>query len=397
MCIAAAIAGAAVVGAGASVYSADKQSSAAHKAADLQQSQYQQTRSDQAPYRTAGQTALSTLSDGTAPGGQFTHTFDASDLNANLAPNYAFQLQQGQAAQQNQAGVSGGLVGGNAMKGLEDYTQGTAAGAYQQAYNNYNTNQSNIFNRLASIAGLGQTATQATDTAGQNAAQASGSLGVYGAASQAAGITGAANSLTNGVGNYLGWNYLNGSGGGGTGGAGLTSSGADTAGAGIKFAQGGPVVNGGTDPNGTPIAPFMRQNFIQPGAGVWTGNPGMGGGAVNGPGTTTSDSIPANLSNGEHVMDANTVSAIGGGDNAAGQSMLNNFRAQYQQAQPETPAPGSPIGNLGNGQIPQFTNAPGTSPTVSNPSQAGNGYLPTIPGRSRMGIGPMGRMNSYAY
>jgi hypothetical protein len=202
-------AGQALLGAGASIYSSNLQAAAARDAANATLAQNQQTRADTAPWRIAGANAVDQLSAGTLPDGYFSHQFNANDLNATLAPNYAFQLDQGQRANQNAAGVAGGLVGGNALKGLQDYTQNYAAGAYQQAYKNYTDNQTNIFNRLSNIAGLGQTANQTTTTAGtQNNALATGYL-TSGAAAQAAGIVGGANSVNNGINNYLGWNYLN--------------------------------------------------------------------------------------------------------------------------------------------------------------------------------------------
>lgn len=66
MCIAAAIAGAAVVGAGASIYSANKasgaQRDAANRSNDAQLAMYDQTRADQAPWRAAGGQAVDALS-----------------------------------------------------------------------------------------------------------------------------------------------------------------------------------------------------------------------------------------------------------------------------------------------------------------------------------------------
>lgn len=53
----------------------------------------------------------------------------------------------------------------------------------------------------------------------------------------------------------------------------------------------------------------------------------MGGGKVAGPGGPRDDAIPAWLSNGEHVVDAASVNAIGGGDNLRGQQALNQVRA----------------------------------------------------------------------
>ena len=53
-----------------------------------------------------------------------------------------------------------------------------------------------------------------------------------------------------------------------------------------------------------------------------------GGGAINGPGTPTSDSIPAMLSDGEFVMNAKAVRGAGGGDRRAGaQRMYDMMRA----------------------------------------------------------------------
>ena len=46
------------------------------------------------------------------------------------------------------------------------------------------------------------------------------------------------------------------------------------------------------------------------------------GGAISGPGTGTSDSIPAKLSNNEFVFTADAVKAAGGGDVNAGAQQL---------------------------------------------------------------------------
>lgn len=204
--VAAAIIGGAVVGGAASAYSSNKasnaQQDAAQSAQDTQLQMYNQTRADQAPYREAGTNALSQLSAGFDSGGQFTHQFDANDLKSNLAPNYDFQLQQGMGALNNQASVAGGLVGGNALKGISDYAQGSAANAYQQAFNNYNTNQTNIFNRLSNIAGLGQTSNGQTAQVGMNAAGNIGSAQLASGAAQASGYTSMGNAIS-GAGNSI--------------------------------------------------------------------------------------------------------------------------------------------------------------------------------------------------
>ena len=160
--------------------------------------------------------------------GYFAHQFNAGDLNANLAPNYAFQLAQGQGAAQNALNLTGGL-GGNFAKGLEDYTQNFAGNAYQNAFNNYTANQSNIFNRLSSIAGLGQSAnTQSAGLAGSLAPSIAQTTQAAGAA-QAAGTVGQANALAGGANNALGWyslgNLINPGASGATGGGGFSSGG----------------------------------------------------------------------------------------------------------------------------------------------------------------------------
>jgi hypothetical protein len=193
-----------LIGADASSSAAKTQAAASNAAAATQKAMYDQTRTDQAPWRQAGSTALTTIA-GMQP--QFTHQFGAADLNANLAPNYEFQKQQGSDAFNNAASVGGGLVGGNALKGLVDYNQNAAGSAYQQAYNNYTSNQTNIFNRLSSIAGLGQTANANTGAAGATYGAGIGNAMSNAGAAAAGGIVGSANALTSGI-NNAGSMYL---------------------------------------------------------------------------------------------------------------------------------------------------------------------------------------------
>ena len=136
-----------------------------------------------------------------------------NDLKTNLAPNYQFQLDQGIGATKNLANASGGLLSGNTLKGINDYAQNFAGNAYQQAFNNYNAQQTNIYNRLSNLAGLGQTANQTTANTGVQAVGNAGNYLTSGAAAQAAGTVGSANAINNGISNYLGWNYLSPSGG----------------------------------------------------------------------------------------------------------------------------------------------------------------------------------------
>jgi hypothetical protein len=53
--------------------------------------------------------------------------------------------------------------------------------------------------------------------------------------------------------------------------------------------------------------------------------------AVQGPGTGRSDSIPAKLSDGEYVVDAETVALLGDGSSKAGANKLDEFRANIRK------------------------------------------------------------------
>ncbi|HEX8106704.1 MAG TPA: hypothetical protein VF516_03200 [Kofleriaceae bacterium] len=141
-------------------------------------------------------------------GGLFTHQFNAADLNSNLAPNYQFTLDQGLGATRNAANLQTGLVSGNALKGIADYTVNKAGDAYQNAFNNFTTNQNNIFNRLSTVAGFGSGANQVTANAGTTTAGNVGSAQLAGGAAQAAGDIGSANALAGGISNAASWYAL---------------------------------------------------------------------------------------------------------------------------------------------------------------------------------------------
>ena len=152
------------------------------------------------PYQDVGTQGLTNLSD-MAKSGYFTHQFDNTDLNSNLAPNYAFQLGQGTGANLAQSNATGGLVGGNAMKGLQDYTQGYASNAYQNAFNNYQAQRTNIYAANSGLAGLGENAvTGSANTQlgiGTNISNITQGIGNAQAASQ----IGQANAYSGAIGN----------------------------------------------------------------------------------------------------------------------------------------------------------------------------------------------------
>ena len=169
------------------------QAAAGQNAQNLIQGLYTQQGQLQSPYQQAGVNALNTLGSlgsgtynimnptggttGTGTGsGYLTNQFNNTDLNAQLAPNYAFQLQQGQGQAQNAANVGGGLLSGNTLQGLNTYTQNYAQGAYQNAFTNYQNQRNNIYNTLAGQAGLGANANQSLSNLGGGLAQTYGNV-----------------------------------------------------------------------------------------------------------------------------------------------------------------------------------------------------------------------------
>jgi hypothetical protein len=185
-----------LLGSGAASTAAGEQAGASRYAADINKQMFDTSNAQQAPYREAGYTALNDI------GGLKSYLqkqFTPEDFKAGIDPGYAFRLQQGQEATNRMANMGGGLISGNALKGQEDYSQGLASQEYGNAFNRFQTQRSNIYNTLASIAGLGQTSLGQTTAAGTTAAGNIGSNIANAGAASAGGTVGAANALTGGL------------------------------------------------------------------------------------------------------------------------------------------------------------------------------------------------------
>lgn len=156
--------------------------------------------------------------------GQLTQQFNNSDLNAQLAPNYQFQLNQGEQALKASMAATGTLQTGQGLKNINDYAQNQAAGAYQQAFSNWNTQQNNLYTRLQGViapgASAATSASGAAQSTGSNIAQttmagtsAANNYNTSAAAAGAAGTVGQANAWSNAIGSgvngYMGANIYN--------------------------------------------------------------------------------------------------------------------------------------------------------------------------------------------
>ena len=161
-----------------SVQSASNAQQAATNAAIAEQRrQYDLTRGDYAPYREAGTKALGQLQGemGTMPTSQ----------DVMNSPGYQFGLQQGQQAIDRKTAAAGGRVSGAALKSAAEYGTNYATTGYNAEYQR----RQDRLNRLASLAGIGQSATGSSAAAGANMANnVSGSLSSQGDATGAARI-----------------------------------------------------------------------------------------------------------------------------------------------------------------------------------------------------------------
>jgi hypothetical protein len=187
----------------------------------MQKDMYDQNAKRQEPWVGAGTSALNQLGGMMAPGGQLTQTFKPSDLTTD--PSYQWRLNQGTQNLNASAAARGMLGSGQNLKDITDYGQGAASQEYGAAFDRYNTNQNNLFNRLSSLSSIGQNAAagvgnqgaQVANSMSQNTMSGVNSSNNYltsGAAAGAAGTVGSANAWGNAangvIGNWMGGQAL---------------------------------------------------------------------------------------------------------------------------------------------------------------------------------------------
>lgn len=154
------------------------QERATKEAMDLQRQMYQQSRDDMQPWRLAGVGGLQGLQ---------SLLNDPSSIQNS--PAFQFRMAEGQKALERSAAARGGLAGGGFMKGLARYSQGLASEEY-----------GNQYNRLANLAGMGQSTAQNLGALGANYANSMSNL--YGAKgnAQAAGQQAIGQGIAGGLG-----------------------------------------------------------------------------------------------------------------------------------------------------------------------------------------------------
>lgn len=155
------VAGAAitVVGGAMNNRQARKGQNAALKGQDAataeQARQYDQSREDMLPWLNAGKDNLGTL-----------QALNAGDFSSfQQSPDYQFRYDQGLQGLSRMAAARGNYRGGATDRDIINYSQGQAS----QAYGDY-------YNRIASLAGVGQTQSQSLASIGQNYANNVGNI-----------------------------------------------------------------------------------------------------------------------------------------------------------------------------------------------------------------------------
>lgn len=130
------------------------------------------------------------------PTGYLTQTFGPEQFKQGIDPGYQWRLQQGNQSTMNTAGAGSGALSGPALKALLDYNQGAGSQEYGAAFDRFQTQQGNIYQRLAGIANLGQNAAAGVGAQGVQTGANIGANIVGGANAGAAGQIGAANAYS---------------------------------------------------------------------------------------------------------------------------------------------------------------------------------------------------------
>lgn len=219
--VGAAVVGSGLIGAGASIFGANKaadaQTQAAAQAAAVQKQMYEQTRADLAPYRAAGVDATdrlrSRLTELTTPISVNPDDFLNSDY-------YKFLESQGMKGVQNSFAARGLSKAGAALKGSAAFLKGLNSQEWQNNFNMQNINQTNAFTRLKSLVDTGENASAQTGSAGTASATGQANAITGAGNAQAAGYNaagGAVKSFADNVGGYAMYKGLYGGGGGSNG------------------------------------------------------------------------------------------------------------------------------------------------------------------------------------
>ena len=219
--VATAVVGGAVIGAVGSNMAANKQSDAQNQATQTQLGMFNTITGQEKPFLQGGYNAEQALLYGEGVGdpnakgpqgmtfGGLNKPFNPTQDQMNNYPGYQFALNQGDQAVRNADTPNVGALSGAALKDLSSFNVGTANQFYNQYFNQYQSQQNSIFNRLSSVATMGQNAAanlgSAGTTLGTGMAQSQANAGAV----RAGGTLGATNSIGNGITSAAGYYKAN--------------------------------------------------------------------------------------------------------------------------------------------------------------------------------------------
>lgn len=155
--------------AGASKEAGQLEYDASMAALDLQREMYETGREDMAPWLSAGAGALGEM-----------EQMRAGEYDITTDPSYQFRLQEGLQSMQNMLSAKGMRDSGASLKAGQQYGQEYASQEW-----------GNVYNRLASLAGVGQTSAGQLGQAGLGYAGGMANTMMAGGAAQAGGVMGA--------------------------------------------------------------------------------------------------------------------------------------------------------------------------------------------------------------
>jgi len=189
----------------------DAQVGASNAAIAEQRRQYDQTRTDQMPFMRSGYAANERLARllGIDPAqaseagyGDLTRKFTTNDLNADpvYQSGLQFGLDEGRKGINARATATGNWDSGATLKALTRYGNDYGSTKANDSFNRFNTENTNIYNRLAGISGGGQTATNSVSASGANTAGNVANLQAGIGNANAAGIVGGNNAWANAIG-----------------------------------------------------------------------------------------------------------------------------------------------------------------------------------------------------
>ncbi|WP_167313408.1 hypothetical protein [Ralstonia insidiosa] len=216
---------------------ADTQAAAQQQASAQQLQMFNTINGQEQPFIQSGYGATTALNQllGLAPGnfgnlanGYLNQTFDPSSIASS--PGYQFAQKQAMQSVLNADTPAVGALSGPAMRDLLNASTGVAEQYYNNYFNQFQSQQQNIFSRLSGLAGLGQNAATNVGTAGTSLGTGAAAATAAAGGSLAAGQIGSANALAGGVssaGNGLLLSNLMSGGGGfsGSTGSGMTFGG----------------------------------------------------------------------------------------------------------------------------------------------------------------------------